>query len=379
MKPTKPFPFVYPDKDRQGRLRWRYRPRGGKAVTIKGTLGTPEFAAAYRAVTEGAEPTPKKGVGNVRPGSFRALALSYDKCATFTGHRPETQRSQRGIINALVKKHGDKPWALIQRKHVQAMVDEKAATPSAARNLLFVMRALGQHAIDIEWRKEGDNPAIGVKRPKITTPGFGTWTENNIALYRECWRLGTMERLAIEIGLNHGPRRGDAVLHGPRQEIDDGLAYVQNKTGAEMFNTIWPPLRSALDAMPVRGLDTYLVTSFGKPFTPAGFGNWFRAACDAVPGLPKGLSFHGLRKAVCRRVAEAKGDARSNRHVQAVSGHTTSKMVDVYTAAADKKRLQREADRPSTRPSRNSREHRTYPRRGKCYPRTPQTIARKGK
>jgi hypothetical protein len=131
-----------------------------------------------------------------------------------------------------------------------------------------------------------------------------------------------MERLAIEIGLNHGPRRGDAVLHGPRQEIGGGLGYVQGKTRAEMFNTIWPPLRAAIDAMPVRGLDTYLVTSFGKPFTAAGFGNWFRDACDAVPGLPRALSFHGLRKAVCRRVAEAKGDARSTKHVQAVSGHT---------------------------------------------------------
>jgi integrase len=181
------------------------------------------------------------------------------------------------------------------------------------------------------------------KHPKIETSGFATWTEDHIAAYRLRWPLGTMERLAIEIGLNHGPRRGDAVLHGPRQEIDGGLGYVQGKTRAEMFNTIWPPLRAAIDAMPVRGLDTYLVTSFGKPFTAAGFGNWFRDACDAVPGLPRALSFHGLRKAVCRRVAEAKGDARSTKHVQAVSGHTTLKMVERYTEAASRKRLQREA------------------------------------
>jgi hypothetical protein len=83
--------------------------------------------------------------------------------------------------------------------------------------------------------------------------------------------------------------------------------------------------------------------------TPAGFGNWFRAACDAVQGLPKGLSFHGLRKAVCRRVSEAQGDARSTKHIQAVSGHTL-KMVRRYTQAADKKRLQREAGQPLTFP-----------------------------
>ena len=47
----------------------------------------------------------------------------------------------------------------IGREHVQAMVDEKAELPSAARNLSGVMRALGEHAIAIHWRKEGDNAA----------------------------------------------------------------------------------------------------------------------------------------------------------------------------------------------------------------------------
>jgi integrase len=40
----------------------------------------------------------------------------------------------------------------------------------------------------------------------------------------------------------------------------------------------------------------------GKPFSPAGFTNWFRDRCNEA-GLP-GLSAHGLRKAASTRAAE---------------------------------------------------------------------------
>jgi hypothetical protein len=48
---------------------------------------------------------------------------------------------------------------------------------------------------------------------------------------------------------------------------------------------------------------TFLTTAAGQPFTAGGFGFWFRKMCDEA-GLA-GLSAHGLRKAACRRLAEA--------------------------------------------------------------------------
>ncbi len=56
------------------------------------------------------------------------------------------------------------------------------------------------------------------------------------------------------------------------------------------------------DAASQTGDPTYLVTSFGKSYTAAGFGNWFRVQCDAA-GLPQ-CSAHGLRKAAASRLAE---------------------------------------------------------------------------
>jgi integrase len=53
-------------------------------------------------------------------------------------------------------------------------------------------------------------------------------------------------------------------------------------------------------------------------------------------GLPNGLSAHGLRKAMCRRLAEA---GCSEKLIAAVSGHRTLRMVQKYTDAADQERM----------------------------------------
>jgi hypothetical protein len=212
VKRTNPFPHCYPDKDRQGRPRWLLRLPGHKAMTIKGTYGAPEFAAAYRAALESCEAAPKAGLGRTTPGTFAALAMSYLTSATFkNGKRPETQRSERGIINGLIPTYGKCPVGGLRKELVQQMVDKKADKPSAARNRLNVLRVLMDHAIAIGWRE--DNPTIGVKRPKIDTPGFAPWKEAHIATYRSHWLHGTRERLAIELVLNGGPRprrRGQA-------------------------------------------------------------------------------------------------------------------------------------------------------------------------
>ena len=86
--------------------------------------------------------------------------------------------------------------------------------------------------------------------------------------------------------------------------------------------------------MPHRGHLTFLTTAFGKPFTAAGFGNWFRDQCDAA-GLPH-CTFHGLRKAAARRLAEY---GCTPHEIAAITGHGTLKEIERYTKAASGKRL----------------------------------------
>src|SRR5262245_11232306 len=68
----------------------------------------------------------------------------------------------------------------------------------------------------------------------------------------------------------------------------------QVKTGTELSIPVLPALEVVIASTPKEHL-TFLTTAFGKPFTAAGFGNWFREKCNAA-SLPH-CSAHGLRKA----------------------------------------------------------------------------------
>src|SRR5262249_17915035 len=84
---------------------------------------------------------------------------------------------------------------------------------------------------------------------------------------------------------------------------------------------------------------TFLVTATGKPYSPNHFSETFREWCDTA-GLPKRCSAHGLRKAACRRLAEA---GCSEKQIAAISGHASLDEVARYTKAEDKARLARDA------------------------------------
>jgi len=90
---------------------------------------------------------------------------------------------------------------------------------------------------------------------------------------------------------------------------------------------------------------TFLTTREGKPFTAAGFTNWFRECCNEAR-LPNGLSAHGLRKAACRRLAEAGCSAPE---IMSMSGHRSLREVQRYIAAADQVRMARAAMKKTKR------------------------------
>jgi hypothetical protein len=93
--------------------------------------------------------------------------------------------------------------------------------------------------------------------------------------------------------------RSDVVRLG-RQHVQSGIiSFRRQKTGTPVDIPILPELQLAINAMPKAEHLTFLVTEHGKPFTPAGFGNWFHDQCDAA-GLSN-LSAHGLRKAGATR------------------------------------------------------------------------------
>jgi integrase len=240
------------------------------------------------------------------------------------------------VLEAFAKEHGDKRIGMLQRSHVQGLIDAKAGTPGIALNLLSALRVLLDYSVTLGFRQ--DNPAVGIKRPKLSQDGFKAWSETDIEAFEAQHPIGSRERLAIALLLYTGQRRGDVIRMG-RQHIRNGAIEVrQHKTGSNLSIPVHPVLQAVIDATPSSNL-TFLVTANGKPFTGEGFGNWFRkASTDA--GLPKGLSPHGLRKATCRRLAEAGCSAHQ---IAAISGHASLKEVERYTKAADQALMAKQA------------------------------------
>jgi integrase len=320
--------------DRHGKARFYFRKAGSKQVPLPGLPWSPSFMAAYEAALEGEAPRIEIGASRTKPGTINALVVSYFNSMAFQALAQETKRTRRNILERFRAEHGDKRSALLKREHVNVMFAKKAATRFAARNWLKTVRALMQFAVT-EGMLASD-PTAGIKNLSGKTDGFRTWTEEDIAAFQARHPVGTRERLALALLVNTAQRRGDVVRMG-RQHIRNGLIEVkQQKTGTKLAIPIHPDLQAVLDATPSGHL-TFLTTAFGKPFAAAGFTNWFREACNAA-GLPRGTSAHGLRKAACRRLAEAGCSANV---IAAISGHKSLSEVERYTIAANQERMAR--------------------------------------
>jgi hypothetical protein len=165
--------------DRYGNIRYYFRKRGHKNVRLRGLPGSAEFMEGYAAAIGNAEPV-VIGAARSPSGTIGATVGMYLGSTAFNNLAAETQRTRRNILERFREEHGDRRVAAIERKHVQAMVTAKAKTPSASRNFLNTLRALIVFAIDAGIR--ADDPTIGVKRVKIRTNGYRTWSEDDIVL-----------------------------------------------------------------------------------------------------------------------------------------------------------------------------------------------------
>ncbi|WP_157971220.1 tyrosine-type recombinase/integrase [Pseudogemmobacter bohemicus] len=317
-------------EDRHGTFRWYYRRPGFPRCALPGLPWTPEFMAAYEKAANGEKL--EIGVKQTIAGSVSALVVSFYKTSDFTGLSDSTKATYRGIIERFRAEHGDKRVAHMERKHLQKLVSDKAATPAAANNMLRMVHLLMRHAVELGWR--GDDPTQGVRKVRNKTEGFLTWEEDHIAAFEEHHKPGTRAHLALMLLLYTGQRRSDVVRMG-RQHVRKGiLSITQQKTGQDVHIPLHADLRAVLDALPLDNL-SFLMTAQGHPFTPPGFTNWFRAMVREA-GLPDGLSPHGLRKATCRRLAEA---GCSEHQIMAISGHRSTAEVNRYTRAASRKEL----------------------------------------
>lgn len=325
-------PFLHRERTRHGTCVWYVRQGQGARIRIRAEFGTPAFAEAYRAAMAGAKPDEPRA--RVPSGSFRWLVERYRETHAWTGLSLATRKQREAILRPIIEKIGASPFLNVTRASVQASLDRRRATPFQAGNFLKTMRGLFRWALQAQH--VDTDPTAGIKAATPRTDGFAVWTEEDVARFEMRWSVGTRERLAFDLLLYTGLRRGDVAALG-RQHVRDGvITFRTAKTGQVVTLTILAPLAASIAATPSSGL-AFVATASGRPMVKEGFGNWFRDACDkaGVSG-----SAHGLRKLGATRAAD---NGATEAQLEAIFGWRGGSMASLYTRAANRRRLAVEA------------------------------------
>jgi integrase len=322
-------PYIHEFSDRHGEVRRYYR-RHGKRVPLPGLPGSEEFMAAYQAALQH-QPV---GENRTKPGTVAAAIAGYYQTLAFRSLASRTQAERRGIYERFRKQHGDKRITTLPQHFIVAMLNKMG--PHAARSWLKALRSLAQFAV-AEKIMPAD-PTQGIRLPRVKSAGHHTWDEREIRLFEESHPVGSKARLAFALLLFTAQRRADVIRMG-RQHISNGLIQVrQQKTGTPLRIPVHASLQAVLEATPSEHL-TFLVTKSGQPYAANDFSEQFRRWCDDAK-LPRECTAHGLRKAACRRLAEAGASASE---IMSVSGHKTLAEVQRYVAEAEQERMARNA------------------------------------
>jgi integrase len=271
----RPPKYVHGFIDRHGKPRWYFRRAGFKKIPLPGLPWSSEFMAAYEEALAG---QPLQICGKrTKPGTVRALAVSYFNSPEFCSLRSSSQAIYRWLIDRFCVQYGDNRIATLRREHIVKLMAARAEKPVAANNLRKVLRAMMRHAVEIGLRE--DDPTRDVRAIRVKSDGFHSWTDDEIAQFEKRHPTGTPARLALALLLYTGQRRSDVVRMGP-QHIRQGILSVrQQKTGIELAIPVHSALAVLIAETPTYHL-TFLTNQLGRPFTARYFGQWFRGQCD---------------------------------------------------------------------------------------------------
>jgi integrase len=316
--------------DKTGKVRRYLRCKGKPSIPLPGLPGSEEFMAAYRdGLASISKSKPKHG-----DGTIGSLVISFYQSSGFNNLAPSSQKRYRLVLDKFAAEDGHRLVRDMPRRVAVSIIEEIGEkTPGMANLSSSVLRRLFAYAIKKELRT--DNPFSGIEPYKLGS--HHTWTEAEIAKYRETWPTGTRERLAFDLLLYTGQRVGDVA--GMRHaDIRDGAIHiVTEKTEADLSLPIHSDLLASIEACPSHC--PTLIGYNGRPISGEALSNFLQRAAHAA-GLPDKCKPHGLRKSHMRRLADY---GSSTKEIASMSGHRSLREIERYTEKADQTKLARVA------------------------------------
>jgi integrase len=283
------------------------------------------------------------------------LCLRYfSECTNYKQLDPRTQHVRRLILESTFDepiKPGasrffrDFPLSKMGAKEIRVLRDRKLAFPEAANSRIKAIRAVYRWACGEDEKNSEEiipqNVARDISYLKSNNPsGWHTWTVSEVTQFESYYPIGTKARLALALLVFTGQRRSDVIRFGRQNVQGDTIKFTQfkgrKKKPRELELPILPVLQQIIDASSTGEL-IFLVNDLNRPFSDAGFGNWFHDRCieAGVPGRA-----HGLRKTAATIAAE---NGATTHELMAIFGWMTLEMAERYTRAANQKILARHA------------------------------------
>jgi hypothetical protein len=293
IKSVREYLRVVLEPDRHGNVRVFFRVGHGRRIRMRERLGTEEFDQRYHELmrqhaTRALKRKPPRSAAT--PNTLRWLGAQYTTSAEFGQLDARTQHVTKLILESIYlepiapdakEAFGDCPLAKFGARAVGIVRDRKKATPEAANNRLKRLRAM------FAWAMLPTNVALGVLAnpardvPKLKPKrkgGFPVWKAEDLDKFEARHPIGSKARLALALLMFTGARRSDVVRLGKPMVRDGILTWLPRKgrnseDPVEVSIPIIPDLRAILEATPVFGTTTWLVTQYGRAFTAEGFGN----------------------------------------------------------------------------------------------------------
>lgn len=322
-------------KDRHGRRRFYLRANG--ATLPDPADGFRAWDQAYHdaiGLVRSGEKPPKKRPATSPEGTVEKAVRAYYKSEKFEKIAEATQDTRKHYLDNWVKIVGGYSLADLKKADIEAGMANRADKPKSANNWFYAVRSLMKFCVAQKLIKA--DPTMGVELFKgddlgPKTGGWLSWTEADVAAFIKRHPKGTLEYKALMVLVWVGQRRADVVRLGWHMVGENGMTvFSQQKTDKPMNLPLHPDLLEVLGPRPdgVIGKPTpWLLTPTGKPFSGPYFTEWFRTACEKVPGLASGKTPHGLRKLSAKRLRKAGAPLAV---IMALTGHSTEANLRVY-------------------------------------------------
>lgn len=315
----------------KGRVYYYHRATG------KRIHADPNDGAAFAAEVATLSIDKSQSTSEARPGTLGGLITSYRSASAFLELAPDTRKGYQRAFDAC-KALDPMPLSTIDHPLILGLherIYRKRGRWLANMTVTVLSVVLGW---GLPRGLTDSNAAAGVpkiRRPRSAPVANRAWTEREVTAALETATGGL--RKAIALAYFAGLRKKDVVELRATARADGMIGTTQSKTGHQLAIPEARQLTTVLDEPDAGSGDYIVLNTLGKPYTRDGLDSVFdqlKRQLVKARAIRPGLTFHGLRKSLGKRAADA---GFSELDIAAALGHSSPASSRPYTVEAARK------------------------------------------